>query len=187
MCLVCVDRVVVSFILIYCILQLGAAYTGSTVGGPDGGSQHSLATRHSSMLVGSQEADVGGYRPHTSTAAHYGGQYSSVYGSAALSGAQQVSGLLLKYIYVCACVCFSLPCLTSQRLNKTSSQPFYLSVALSWSHLSASKEFIICFIQLSYDIDAQAMMLRSKFSMMKTLICLMTLMPHEFLLTICFQ
>jgi len=54
------------------------------------------------MLVGSQEADVGGYRPHTSTAAHYGGQYSSVYGSAALSGAQQVNGLLLKYVCVCA-------------------------------------------------------------------------------------
>lgn len=45
------------------------------------------------MLGGSQEADVGGYRAHPPAAAHYGGQYSSVYGSAALSSAQQVSGL----------------------------------------------------------------------------------------------
>lgn len=97
---------------------MGAAYTGSTVGGPDGGSQHSLATRHSSMLVGSQEADVGGYRPHTSTAAHYGGQYSSVYGSAALSGAQQVSGLLLKYICVCVRVLLiTLPHLIAAQQN----------------------------------------------------------------------
>jgi hypothetical protein len=76
--------------------NLGAAYSGSSVGGPDGTSQHSLAARHSSMLVGSQEADVSGYRGHTSTAAHYGGQYSSVYGSAALSGAQQVTALNVK-------------------------------------------------------------------------------------------
>jgi hypothetical protein len=72
---------------------LGPSYSSNSVGGPDGGSQQSLASRHTSMLGGSQEADAGGYRTHPQAVAHYGGQYSSVYGSAALSGAQQVSGL----------------------------------------------------------------------------------------------
>ncbi|KAG5531791.1 hypothetical protein RHGRI_026421 [Rhododendron griersonianum] len=69
---------------------LGAAYSGSAVGGPDGGS------RHSSMLGGAQESDVTGYRGHSSSGAHYVGQYSSVYGSAALSSGQQVSGMSAK-------------------------------------------------------------------------------------------
>lgn len=43
------------------------------------------------MLGGSQEAEMGGYRAHPSAAAHYGGQYGSLY-SAALSNSQQVSG-----------------------------------------------------------------------------------------------
>lgn len=55
--------------------------------------QHSVASRHSTILGGSQEVDVSGYRAHTSTTAQYGGQYSSVYGSAALSSAQRVSVL----------------------------------------------------------------------------------------------
>lgn len=43
------------------------------------------------MLAASQEVDtVGGYRTHTSAPANYGGQYGSVYGSAALSVAPQV-------------------------------------------------------------------------------------------------
>lgn len=51
------------------------------------------------MLGASQEAEVGGYRSHTSAAPHYGGQYSSVYGSTSLSGAQQVSDFnLIIYI-----------------------------------------------------------------------------------------
>ncbi|XP_058182729.1 protein SHORT ROOT IN SALT MEDIUM 1 isoform X1 [Rhododendron vialii] len=69
---------------------LGAAYSGSAVGGPDGGS------RHSSMLGSAQESDVTGYRGHSSSGAHYVGQYSSVYGSAALSSGQQVSGMSAK-------------------------------------------------------------------------------------------
>lgn len=52
------------------------------------------------MLGGSQETDVGAYRGHTSSVAHYGGQYGALYGSAALSGAQQVS----QIVCVCACV-----------------------------------------------------------------------------------
>ncbi|XP_027914489.1 protein SHORT ROOT IN SALT MEDIUM 1 isoform X1 [Vigna unguiculata] len=75
--------------------NLGANYSGSSVGGHDVG-QHSVASRHSTMLGGSQEVDVSGYRAHTSTAAQYGGQYSSVYGSAALSSAQQVPSLSTK-------------------------------------------------------------------------------------------
>lgn len=78
--------------LIVLSLQLGANYSGSAVGGHDVG-QHSVAARHSTMLGGSQEVEVAGYRAHSSTAAQYGGQYSSVYGSAALSSAPQVSVL----------------------------------------------------------------------------------------------
>ncbi|KAH8501147.1 hypothetical protein H0E87_016099 [Populus deltoides] len=64
-------------------------YSGSYVGGLDGGSQHSLASRHSSILGGPQEADVGGYRDYASATSHYEGQYRAVYGSASMSGAQQ--------------------------------------------------------------------------------------------------
>lgn len=60
--------------------------------------QHSVASRHSTILGGSQDVDVGGYRP--SAAAQYGGQYSSVYGSAALSSAQQVSILSIIGEYI---------------------------------------------------------------------------------------
>lgn len=60
--------------------------------------QHSAASRHSAILGGSQDVDVGGYRAHTSAAAQYGGQYSSVYGSAALSSAQQVSVLCIQRV-----------------------------------------------------------------------------------------
>ena len=48
--------------------------------GPDGGdSQMSLSSRHSAILGG---------RP--SAGAHYGGQYTSMYGSVAVSSALQV-------------------------------------------------------------------------------------------------
>jgi hypothetical protein len=65
-------------------------YSGSSVGGHDGGSQHSLASWHSSILGGPQEADVGGYRDYASATSHYEGQHRAVYGSASMSGAQQV-------------------------------------------------------------------------------------------------
>lgn len=81
---------------------MGAGYSGSSVGGPDGGAQMSLASRHSSILGSSQEADVGGYRALPSVSAHYGGQYSSIYGTAALSATQQVSGIWSVFL----CVCF---------------------------------------------------------------------------------
>lgn len=55
-----------------------------------------MGSRHSSMLVGSEEVDASGYRAHPSAAAHYGGQYSSIYGSAALSSAPQVCLFLLE-------------------------------------------------------------------------------------------
>lgn len=81
------------------ILQLGPGYSGSSVGLPETSSHISLSSRHSSMLGASQEVEVGGYRSHTSAASHYGGQYSSVYGSTALTGAQQVSDFnLIIYI-----------------------------------------------------------------------------------------
>ncbi|KAE8658870.1 ATP/GTP-binding family protein, putative isoform 2 [Hibiscus syriacus] len=71
--------------------NLGAVgYSGSSVGGPNGGAQMPLSSRHSSILGSSQDAEVGGYRAHTSVSAHYGGQYSSIYGTAALSATQQV-------------------------------------------------------------------------------------------------
>uniref|UniRef100_A0A2P2KBP3 Uncharacterized protein n=1 Tax=Rhizophora mucronata TaxID=61149 RepID=A0A2P2KBP3_RHIMU len=76
--------------------NLGPGYSGSSVGVPDGGTQHSLASRHSSMLGGSQEVDIGGYRVHTSSGTRYGGQYGSVYGSSAMSGAQQVPSMNAK-------------------------------------------------------------------------------------------
>lgn len=57
-----------------------------------------MASRHSSMLSGSQEADAGGYRHHSAATAHYGGQYSSVYGSAALTGVSQVRGFPFEII-----------------------------------------------------------------------------------------
>lgn len=50
------------------------------------------------MLSGSQEADAGGYRHHSAATAHYGGQYSSVYGSAALTGVSQVRGFPFEII-----------------------------------------------------------------------------------------
>ncbi|XP_057726340.1 protein SHORT ROOT IN SALT MEDIUM 1 [Arachis stenosperma] len=75
--------------------NLGSNFTGASVGGHDVG-QHSVASRHSAILGASQEVDVAGYRPHSSTAAQYGGQYSAVYGSSALSSAQQVPSLGTK-------------------------------------------------------------------------------------------
>ncbi|KAJ6312143.1 hypothetical protein OIU77_013820 [Salix suchowensis] len=76
--------------------NLGTTYSGSSVGGLDGGSQHPLASRHSLILGGSQESDVGGYRGHASSTAHYGSQYGAAYGSAAISGAQQAPTLNAK-------------------------------------------------------------------------------------------
>ncbi|KAK4263478.1 hypothetical protein QN277_028877 [Acacia crassicarpa] len=75
--------------------NLGSGYSGGTVGGPDVG-RHSVASRHSAILGTSQEVDVSGYQAHSSAAAQYGGQYSSVYGSAALSSAQQAPSLSAK-------------------------------------------------------------------------------------------
>lgn len=89
-----------SFILVYIFMaKLGPAYPGSSVGGPEGASQPSMSSRHSSMLGGAKEADMSGYRGHPSAGAHYGGQYSSVYSSAGLSSGQQVSGFYLCLIF----------------------------------------------------------------------------------------
>lgn len=71
------------------------------MGGADGGAQMSLSSRHSSILGSSQEAEAGGYRALPSVSAHYGGQYSSIYGSTALSATQQVSGLWFHILFVC--------------------------------------------------------------------------------------
>ncbi|KAL6958862.1 hypothetical protein U1Q18_040209 [Sarracenia purpurea var. burkii] len=76
--------------------MLGPGYSASSVGGPNGGSQLSMASRHSSMLGGRQESDITGYRAHPSAGAHYGRPYSSVNGSAALSSSQQVAGMNAK-------------------------------------------------------------------------------------------
>lgn len=71
---------------------MAAAYSASAGGGPDDSSQLSMASRHQSMLGGGsshEAADIGGgYRAHPSAATHYGGQYSSVYSSSALSSTQ---------------------------------------------------------------------------------------------------
>ncbi|KAF4394795.1 hypothetical protein F8388_015701 [Cannabis sativa] len=76
--------------------NLGSAYSGSTVGGPDGGSQLSISSRHTSMLASSQEADATAYRAHPSATAHYGGQYGSLYSSTALTGVSQVPSITTK-------------------------------------------------------------------------------------------
>lgn len=104
---VCITKKILVLLSFLCVTmeKLGPAYSGSSVGGQDGASQLSMASRHSSILGGGgpNEADVsGGYRAHTSAAAHYGGQYSSVYGSAALSSSQQVSSFYpLLSAYFC--------------------------------------------------------------------------------------
>ncbi|XP_078444603.1 ATP/GTP-binding protein family isoform X2 [Wolffia australiana] len=67
----------------------GGGYPGSQISAPDGSSQHAAVSRQSSMLNSSQETDVGAYRVH-SQASQYSGPYASVYGSSALSGAQQM-------------------------------------------------------------------------------------------------
>jgi hypothetical protein len=67
------------------------------------------------MLGGSQEADAGGYRAHPQAVAHYGGQYSSVYGSAALSGAQQVSELYFLIFFFPFLVTYALSHLCSTK------------------------------------------------------------------------
>lgn len=70
---------------------MSANYSGASAGGHDA-TQHSVASRHSGILGGSQDAaDVGSYSRAHASVAQYGGQYSSVYGSAALSTAPQVS------------------------------------------------------------------------------------------------
>ncbi|XP_045810628.1 protein SHORT ROOT IN SALT MEDIUM 1 isoform X1 [Trifolium pratense] len=74
--------------------NLSANYSGASVGGHDA-TPHSAASRHSGVLGSSQDADVGSYRAHTAVA-QYGGQYSSVYGSAAVSTAQQTPSLSTK-------------------------------------------------------------------------------------------
>lgn len=66
--------------------QLGSSYPGSSAGGSEGTSQVSGVSRHSAILGGSREGEVSGYRGglnHASAGPHYGGQYSSTYGSAA--------------------------------------------------------------------------------------------------------
>jgi len=108
------------------------------------------------MLGGSQEADAGGYRAHPQAVAHYGGQYSSVYGSAALSGAQQVSELYFL-IFFFFLFWLLMHYLISAQQNLI--PDILLGVALGQSYFSASKEFIIYFIS-----------------------CLMTLMPHIILI-----
>jgi hypothetical protein len=92
------------------------------------------------MLGGSQEADAGGYRAHPQAVAHYGGQYSSVYGSAALSGAQQVSELYFL-IFFFFLFWLLMHYLISAQQNLI--PDILLGVALGQSYFSASKEFII--------------------------------------------
>jgi len=75
---------------------LSANYSGASAGGHDA-AQHSTASRHSGILGSSQDADVGSYSRAHASVAQYGGQYSSVYGSAALSTAPQVSILYKSF------------------------------------------------------------------------------------------
>nr|XP_027085807.1 protein SHORT ROOT IN SALT MEDIUM 1-like isoform X1 [Coffea arabica] len=66
--------------------NLGPGYHGPPGGRPEGMLQPSVVSRHSSMLGGPQEGDMGGYRGHSHLSAgpqNYGArQYSSVYSSA---------------------------------------------------------------------------------------------------------
>ncbi|KAJ0719229.1 putative Cell cycle and apoptosis regulator protein [Helianthus annuus] len=63
----------------------GQSAYGQNVGSDGGASQLSMSSRHAAMLAG-----------HPSAGAHYGGQYSSVYGSAGLSTALQTPGASAK-------------------------------------------------------------------------------------------
>ncbi|CAH9102768.1 unnamed protein product [Cuscuta epithymum] len=66
--------------------NLVSGHSASSAAVPDGSSQLLAASRHSSMLGGSQEANASGYRTHghhPSSGPNYGGQYSAVYGSSA--------------------------------------------------------------------------------------------------------
>lgn len=49
------------------------------------------------MLSSSQEADITGFR---SSASHYMGQYGAIYGSASMTGAQQVGGISFSFAFV---------------------------------------------------------------------------------------
>ncbi|KAK4741392.1 hypothetical protein SAY87_024980 [Trapa incisa] len=71
--------------------NLSVAYTGSSVGGPDGASQLSLGSQRSSVHAGLQEADVNGYRGHPSATSHF--EYDSMYGSTSLGGSQQLASI----------------------------------------------------------------------------------------------
>ena len=82
--------------LLWSFWQLPGYFAGS-VGGPDGGSQLSIS-HHPTVLGGSQDADGSGYRAHPSAVAHYGGEYSSGFGSAALSSTSLVRDFCLKLI-----------------------------------------------------------------------------------------
>ncbi|GAB2242015.1 hypothetical protein Droror1_Dr00018790 [Drosera rotundifolia] len=81
-----------------------SAYPGSS-GAPDGGSQLNIASRHSSILGGRYEADIGAYRA-PSSASNYGGQYSSLYASASASAIAAKtagpSGLDARGVYISA-------------------------------------------------------------------------------------
>ncbi|KAK1314638.1 hypothetical protein QJS10_CPA06g00457 [Acorus calamus] len=65
----------------------GSGYSANPVGGG-----HEGGSRSSSIMGAPQEADMSGYRSQ-SLHAQYGGQYTSVYGTASMSSVQQLSGV----------------------------------------------------------------------------------------------
>ncbi|KAK4758838.1 hypothetical protein SAY87_020139 [Trapa incisa] len=70
--------------------NLSAAYSGSSVGGPDGTSQL-LGSQRSSVHAGLQEADSSGYRGHPSATSHF--EYGSMYGSTSMGGSLQLPSI----------------------------------------------------------------------------------------------
>lgn len=73
-------------------MQSTSTYPGNSAVGPASSSQLTVGSRHASLMGGSLEQEISGFRAHPA-AAQYGGQYGSLYGQTSVSAGQQVSGI----------------------------------------------------------------------------------------------
>ncbi|XP_010666964.2 protein SHORT ROOT IN SALT MEDIUM 1 isoform X3 [Beta vulgaris subsp. vulgaris] len=65
-----------------------STYPGNSAVGPASSSQLTVGSRHASLMGGSLEQEISGFRAHPA-AAQYGGQYGSLYGQTSVSAGQQ--------------------------------------------------------------------------------------------------
>lgn len=72
-----------------------SAFPGNPAAGSSSSSQLTIGSRHSSILGGPHETEIGGFRTHPA-AAQYGGQYGSLYGQTSLSAGQQGTSISVK-------------------------------------------------------------------------------------------